>query len=437
MSSDRRARWSTTLAIASLGLVVTMTALAFLYLPATAYAQEGEDEGEAFFGTIKFEGQPLEGIRILVTTTGDAEIGTGVSDAEGKWRVALPGPGTFRGTIDLDSLPEGVGLRNPDRKTLEVEVQSGRSRPLLFALGEPLPAGPNVLEKLAQSGLNGLKLGLIIAMCSVGLSLIFGTTGLINFAHGELVTFGAIVAWYITSDEITIPLIVGAPIAIVIAGALGGGLEAGVLRPLRARGLGQFQFVLMTIGLSLLGRHLILIFFGPDPARYKDFALQSEWTFGPLAFTPRDLTIMILAAISLVATAFILQRTRIGKAMRAVADDTDLAESSGIDVDRVTLVVWIIGAALAALGGIFLGSVESIDWLMGFRLLLLMFAAVVLGGLGTAYGAMAGGLLIGLATEISTIWFSSEIKFVFALGVLILALLFRPQGLLGRKERVG
>ena len=181
----------------------------------------------------------------------------------------------------------------------------------------------------------------------------------------------------------------------------------------------------------------MLMFFGPDPARYRDFALQSEWDWGPLAITPRDLTIMILAATALVATALIIQRTRIGKAMRAVSDDVDLAESSGIDVDRVTLFVWVLGAGLAALGGIFLGSVESIDWFMGFRLLLLMFAAVVLGGLGSAYGAMAGGLLIGLATEVSAVWFSSEIKAVFALGALIIALLVRPQGLLGRKERVG
>ena len=132
-----------------------------------------------------------------------------------------------------------------------------------------------------------------------------------------------------------------------------------------------------------------------------------------------------------------LQRTRIGKAMRAVADNRDLAESSGIDVNRVVMVVWIVGAALAAIGGILFGSAVAVDWFMGFRLLLLMFAAVILGGLGTAYGAMVGAIVIGLVTELSVLWFPAELKFMWALVVLIVVLLVRPQGILGRAERIG
>jgi len=130
-------------------------------------------------------------------------------------------------------------------------------------------------------------------------------------------------------------------------------------------------------------------------------------------------------------------RVRIRKGMRAVADNRDLAESSGIDVQRVILSVWIMGGALTAVGGIFLGMIESVDYLMGFRLLLLMFAGVILGGLGTAYGAMLGSLIVGLVSEVSTVFFSSQLKLVWALGVLIVILLFRPQGLLGQKERIG
>jgi neutral amino acid transport system permease protein len=132
-----------------------------------------------------------------------------------------------------------------------------------------------------------------------------------------------------------------------------------------------------------------------------------------------------------------LTRTRLGKAMRAVADERDLAESSGIDVQRVILAVWILGGALTGIGGIFLGIIESVDYLMGFRLLLLMFAAVTLGGLGSAYGAMVGGLIVGLVSEVSTVWFSSQIKYVWALLVLVVILLVRPQGILGRRERIG
>ena len=417
-------------------LALVAAAVASFLLITGAFAQEGEG-GEAFSGTLRFEGGPVAGVRISVVDTAGVAVGEAVTDSDGRWRIALPGPGTYRATLAADTLPEGVTLRHSDRATLEVTVTAGRARPLIFALGEPAAAGPVLGEKLAQAVLNGVKFGLIIAMCAVGLSLIFGLTGLINFAHGELVTLGAIIAWSFNAGALGLPLIVAGVLAIVIAGAVGGGIEFALLRPLRARRLGAFQFVVVTIGLSLLARHVLLLFFGPDRERYTDFALQAEWTFGPFAVTPRDFTIMALSAAALAAVAFFLQKARAGKAIRAVADNPALAESSGIDVDRVILSVWIAGAALAAVGGIFFGSVEAVDWLMGFRLLLLMFAAVVLGGLGTAYGAMAGGLLIGLVTEVSTVWASPEIKAVFALAVLVLALLLRPQGLLGQRERVG
>jgi branched-chain amino acid transport system permease protein len=123
--------------------------------------------------------------------------------------------------------------------------------------------------------------------------------------------------------------------------------------------------------------------------------------------------------------------------MRAVADDRDLAEASGIDVRRIILATWIGGAALAALGGVFQGLTERVSTDMGFTLLLSIFAAVVVGGLGTAYGAMVGGLLIGLVVQLSTLWVSVEFKVVVALAVLIVVLLVRPQGILGQAERVG
>ncbi len=421
----------------SLRIAVALFAVAMLplLLSGAAHAQDGE--GEAFSGTLRFGGEPVEGVRISVVDAAGEAVGEAVSAADGTWRIPLPGPGTYRATIDIDTLPEGVTLRDPERQTLEVTVTPGRSRPLIFALGEGVTSGPTVGEKLAQAVLNGVKFGLIIAMCAIGLSLIFGLTGLINFAHGELVTLGAILAWYFNADTFGAPLILAGVLAVVVAGAAGGGVEFSLLRPLRARRLGGFQFMVVTIGLSLLARHVMLLFFGPDRERFVDYALQTEWTFGPFAVTPRDFTIMALSAVILIAVAVFLQRARTGKAIRAVADNPELAESSGIDVDRVVLVVWIAGAALAAVGGVFFGSVEAVDWLMGFRLLLLMFAAVVLGGLGTAYGAMVGGLLIGLVTEVSTVWASPEIKSVFALGVLVLVLLVRPQGILGQRERIG
>ncbi|HLR94069.1 MAG TPA: branched-chain amino acid ABC transporter permease, partial [Jiangellaceae bacterium] len=153
--------------------------------------------------------------------------------------------------------------------------------------------------------------------------------------------------------------------------------------------------------------------------------------------TPRDLSILSLSIIVLFGVALMLQRTRIGTAIRAVSDNRDLAESSGINVNRVVLVVWMLGGALAAFGGVMFGLTEVVSWDMGFRLLLLMFAGIILGGLGSAYGAMVGSFLVGIVAHLSTLWFPAELQNFWALLVLIVVLIVRPQGILGRKERIG
>jgi len=393
---------------------------------------------EALGGTLTESGEPVEGVTIRVEGVEGNPVGEAVTAEDGTWRIPVPEPGRYQVTIDVDTLPRGVDLRDEKRATLEIPVFPGRPSVALFALGELDTGGrPSTLERLAQSSVNGVKFGLIVAMTSIGLSLIFGTTGLINFAHGELVTFGAILAWFLNARGPNWQLILAGVAAAAIAGLLGGALEWSVWRPLRRRQVGLFQLFVITIGLSLLVRHALLIWFGGQRRQFTDYTIQKEWELGPVSITPRDLTIMIASIVILVAVATMLQRTRIGKALRAVSDDIDLSEASGIDVQRVILVVWVAGAALAATGGIFLGTIEAVDWEMGTRLLLLMFSAVILGGLGTAYGAMVGGLVVGLVTEVSTIWVSPALKIVFALAALVLALLVRPQGLLGRKERIG
>jgi len=412
-------------------------------VPSVAHAGDGEppttpEANQGVTGALLEGGRPVRGVEILVETLEGAEIGRDETDGEGKWRVPVAQPGGYRVSLDVDTLPRGVELRDPDRDTLELDVFPGNFTRALFALGEDeRAAGPNTAERLAQSTTNGVKFGLIIAMSAVGLSLIFGTTGLINFAHGELVTFGAVVAWFLNARGPHWQLILAGVGAAVIGGLLGGALERGVWRPLRARQVGLFQLFVITIGLSLLIRHVILIWFGGRRRPYTDYNIQQQWDLGPVSITPRDLTVIVASVVVLISIATVLQRTRIGKAMRAVSDDFELAESSGIDVQRVILVVWVMGAALAGIGGIFLGTVASVDWEMGNRLLLLMFAGVILGGLGAAYGAMVGGIVVGIVTEVSTIWVSPSLKFVFALGALALTLLVRPQGILGRRERIG
>ncbi len=409
-------------------------------------AQEGDDDagdeagGEAVRGTLTDQdGDPVPGVVIAVTTADGVEVGEVVSADDGTWALGLPEPGEYVVTIEVETLPDGVELRDPERTSLQIEIRTGQQRTLLFAMDE-VGARASFFDRFVTAAFSGLQFGLIIAIAAIGLSLIFGTTGLVNFAHGELVTLGAIVAWFLNAPAGTglgLHLVVAGLIAVVGSAAFGGAVELGLWRPLRRRRTGLIQMLVITIGLSIALRFSLQIWFGGSSRPYFQYAIQEPLRLGPLSITPRDLVVSLLALVTLVGVATMLQRTRIGKAMRAVSDNRDLAESSGIDVERVVLVIWVMGAGLAGFGGVLNGLVENVHFLIGFRLLLLMFAGVILGGLGTAYGAMFGSIVVGLVTELSTLWFSTELKFVWALFALIIILLFRPQGLLGRAERIG
>ncbi len=401
-----------------------------------------EEEAETYVGgTLTNEdGDPVPDVTIIVETAEGEPIGEAVSEDDGTWFMPLPGAGDYRADLLEESLPEGLGVRDPERAALEFSMRPGQERTLLFPLGGEVGAGRGFGQRFAQALTNGIKFGFIIAMTAIGLSLIFGTTGLINFSHGELVTFGAVVAFLFNASGalgFTIHLVPAALIAIIAGAGLGYSLERTLWRPLRARKTGMLQMLVISIGLMFLIRHIIIIFYGSRSRQFVGYSIQTPLEIGPVRITPRDLTILALSLVILLGVAALLERTRLGKAMRAVADNRNLAESSGIDVQRIILLIWVMGTALAATGGVFLGTVENVSWLMGFRLLLLMFAGVILGGLGTAYGAMVGSLVVGIVTELSVLWFSSELKLVWALVALIVILLVRPQGILGIKERIG
>ncbi len=201
--------------------------------------------------------------------------------------------------------------------------------------------------------------------------------------------------------------------------------------------MGLVSMMVVSIGLSFAVRHLILIIFGGEPRAYPDFAGQSPIEILGVSMVPKNLATIGVALVVLAAVGLFLQKSRSGTAMRAVSDDADLAESSGIDVNRIILITWSLAGGLAAIGGIFFGVNEAVQWDMGFSLLLLIFAAVVLGGLGTAYGAMVGGFVVGVVVEMSTLFVPNELKTAVGLIVLIVMLLLRPQGLFGTKERIG
>ncbi len=382
---------------------------------------------------------PVEGAEITVELDGEV-IGTAVSDADGAWSVPVPDAGTYLVRLDVESLPDGIAP-SPDSLTElpDVSVRSGQDKTVRFRLGPGVVSTVSNATKLLDLTVLGLKLGGIIAMSAVGLSLIFGVTQLVNFAHGELVTLGAVAAFFFHASGAGPgwSLLVAAVPAVLIVAAFGGAQEKWLWAPLRRRQSSNIAMLVISIGLSFAIQNIVLVIFGGEPKTYTDYAVQTNRSFLGIETVPKNVAIIVSSLVILGAVGLFLQKTRMGVALRAVADNKDLAESSGIDVSRVILVTWIMGTGLAALGGVYLGLSETIQWNMGFKLVLLIFAAVVLGGLGTAYGAMLGGFVIGLSVELSTFWISNELKNAVALAILIAMLLIRPQGLLGTKERLG
>ncbi len=386
---------------------------------------------------------PATGTTVILRDEDGNEVARGEIGDDGAVRLAAPGPGTYTAELDESSLPEGVRLRSEGDNAREIELRAGESRGAIFALeqGEGGGAGGSkFFDQLIRLSFDGIKFGLIIAMCSIGLSLIFGTTGLTNFAHGELVTFGALTTLLFNTFMHVVP---AAAIAVVLTGLFGLLNERVVWRPLRNRSTGLVAMLVISIGLSILLRYLMLYFAGGNTAFYDQFQTQLRpYEIGPLTIVPRDLWVMGIALISLVGVALFVLRTRTGKAMRAVADNRDLAESSGIDVQRVIQTVWITGGGLAGLGGVLFGLDQGAVWDMGFELLLLMFAAVTLGGLGTAFGPLLGSIIVGLLVNVSTIQFGgnglpTELKNIGAMIALVAILLIRPQGILGQRDRIG
>ena len=419
--------------------------LAALLVAALITAGPALAAGEAVGGFARSPTQkPLKGV-VFVVKKGGTVIGRATSDATGRWTVKVPGPGTYSVSIDPKTIPRGLALRQIGHDTLTgVQVSPGTTTFVIFPLvpaseAGKTPSGPSAFDQIAGLALDGVELGLIIAMASVGLSLIFGVTGLVNFAHGELVTFGGLVAWWLSTwgSGPGLPLIAAGILAVAAGGALGFGLERSLFRPLRRRRTGNVSLIVVTIGLSLVLSNLYLIMAGGRPLQYAEYVLQTQVGPGPFTLTPKDWTIVGLSAAVLLVVGLLLRYTRYGTALRAVADNADLASSSGIGVERVILITWVAGAALAAAGGVFLGLSTAVTWNMGLQMLLLLFAAVVLGGIGTAFGPVVGALLIGVVTEVATYWINPEAKNAVAFLVLIAVLLVRPQGILGRRERVG
>ncbi|MCF4120357.1 branched-chain amino acid ABC transporter permease [Antribacter sp. KLBMP9083] len=406
------------------------------------------------------------------TITGaDFEVDV-TSTADGPVSVAVPSVGGYTVAIDPATVPEGM---SPDVTERQVTAQSGSTARAAFRIavgaastpsasasesddasspaatgaagdaGAPLGAeGGDVSAKGVSFGQfwqqfgSGIRFGLLLALASVGISLIYGTTGMSSFSHGEQVTLGAVLG-FLSINVWNVPIVLAVPLVLALCAGTGWLQDKMLWGPLRKRGTPVMQLMIVTIGLSMAmqyaiqmvpqigGRSVRVLPQNPVPLKLLGITLSTaSWMA------------MAVAVVVILFIAWFLTRTRIGRATRAVSDNPALAAATGINPDTIIRIVWIMSTGFAGLAGMLIGmSFGSFNWALGLQLLLLMFAAVTLGGLGTAFGALAGSIIIGLVVELSNLVMPSDLRYASALVILILVLLVRPQGLLGRRERIG
>ena len=383
-------------------------------------------------GTITNEKLPVAGVQLHVT--GNGFDGTATTDADGKWVVEVSKKGVYDVEIVLDSLPKGVGLRDPDKSVRQADLSIVNVAGILFPLGKDTRVVQSFGDQLVVRLWSGLNLGLLLAVAAIGISLIFGTTGLNNFAHGEMLTFGALLTWVFYAN-MNLPILLVAILVLALGGLFGYSQDALVWKPLRKKRVGLNQMMIVSIGFSIVIRYVLLIIFGGE-TKVVSGSFQSV-QLGPIVTTMSSIVSMGVSLITLGAVAYFLTRTRIGKATRAVSDNAPLAASTGIDVERIIRIVWVVAGALTALAGLLYGLQFQANWLTGFQILLLLFASVTLGGLGTALGATVGAMIIGFVVELSVLVIPADLKYAASLIILVLVLLVRPQGVLGKKQRIG
>lgn len=424
-----------------LALFAALFAIFLMTAGPAAAAPSADGDPYRVSGNVQLDGEPLADVHLTIDGPGGKqEVET---DEKGQWKVSVPEKNeTYTVTLDEDTLPEGIAVVDADDDTpnvKEAEVGQGGRVTVNFFIGEGERNVTSFWDQFVQRTITGLSFGLMLALAAVGLSLVYGTTGISNFAHAEMVTFGPVVVGALAAAAtLAMPLYFAIPIAILLSALLGLVLDVVIWRPLRRRRVGVVQLMIVSIGLSLTMRYIFQFFIGGGTSQLPFAAMEKIPLFGVVQMSIIDMVSIAISIIVIVGFALWLTYSRIGKATRAIADNSPLAAASGIDVDAVVRVVWIVSAAMAGLAGILYAYYRpGLKWDMGTQVLLLMFAAVTLGGLGTAFGALVGSIIVGLLVELSTLWIPADLKFAGALVVLIVILMFRPQGILGRRERIG
>lgn len=408
--------------------------------------------------------KPIADVTITLSGKATAETKTA---ADGKWAFSVADDGDYTVTIDA-SVAQEHGLKASSATVTIKKASFDKQRGVVrfdqagdsagsgtsgssssssagskkdasattAATQSPAKEQSNIGKRIWQQLYSGIIFGLMLGLMSVGMNLVYGTTGLQSFSHGEQVTLGGLMA-YVGTQMLHMPLIASAIFAIVI-GALTGFIQNEIVwGPLRRRHVGTMQQMIVTIGLSMALQYTFQFFFGGDIKGIIK-SVPDSFQLGPITTDMPTLVSALIAICVIVGVTLFLYKTRLGRATRAVSDNAALAAASGINVDQVVRVVWILSCAMAALSGVLLGVyLNGISWNTGATLILLMFAAVTLGGLGTANGALIGSLVIGIVADMSSLVIPNDMRYASALAILIIVLLVRPQGIFGKQQRVG
>ncbi|SDG52171.1 branched-chain amino acid ABC transporter permease [Roseospirillum parvum] len=275
----------------------------------------------------------------------------------------------------------------------------------------------------------GIVLGSILTLGAIGVSLIYGILRFAHFAQGDVAAFGAYIALSVVVAS-GLPALAALPVAMLAAAGLAILIDQTVYR--RLRGASPVILLISSFGMALVIRSLIQLVWGPHNQTFAS-GIQIPYRVGGLVLKPDHLLIVAAAVALVVGLHLFLTRTRMGKAMRAMSDNMDLALVSGVPAERVVMVTWALAGALGAAAGVFLGMDTRLHPQMGWSVLLPVFAAAILGGIGKPYGAIAGGLVIGVAMEMSTMVIDPAYKPAVAFAIMVLVLVVRPQGIFAGK----
>jgi branched-chain amino acid transport system permease protein len=280
-----------------------------------------------------------------------------------------------------------------------------------------------------QQLVNWINLGAMYALLAIGYTMVYGIVKLINFAHGEIFMTGAFFTWWFTT-ALSIPFAVASLMGIMLATLLGVGIERVAYRPLRDAP--RFAVVISVLGMSIFLQNMARIVWGAESQVFEiDFGIPPI-LIGSVVIPFKKIFILVISLILMVALGVFVKRTYLGKAMRATAADREAAEMMGISSNAVIVLTFVVGSSLGAVAGILYAiNYNSIDPYMGFNAGMKAFAAAVLGGIGNIYGAMLGGMLLGIFEGAGAAYVSSMYRDAVAFAILILALIFRPEGLLG------